>query len=602
MIELLRLFGKEIDPKDDNRELNPVIDFETMNKTALRRGYFVSEKACTRDVWDFLREISINPNATFYKEWNDIISKNRFELLIDQLKHYASTYGTDFKGTPYIPNDGNIKLPDMKNIKIIDTISKKETIKLLSDMMYSAMAMKQETIEDVLSAARKLDMEIRIDDIQNKELKLIVCDERKIVPENMDEFMRLIVYKAIGSTLLIKSKEVLENIKENGNINLADYITKDNINHVASVFYRYKPIFLALKKITAYHTVNSSIVNKLRKLAPKYNKPFKPSFWSDCFTKSPSDILKRIKDISTFKLISLIEECNIRRIEPEYKPYIIRNGKVFVKEQKHVDDELDSQIYLRSMREILYHELIQRISKKKCTVKLPEFVNLTLPHSEKSFIGNYPLYSSVDIDENTMVGIYWKNEWGAHDLDLSFIDMQGNRIGWNEDYYDKDQDIVFSGDMTDADPDAAELLLFRKSYNDDGIIHVNNYRGEMNAGYNLFVAKEKVRDDEWGANYMCNTDNIILRAEDKMDSKEKSLALITGGKLYLAKLRTGNKIVSKGSNVTASYVSYMKETFDCRLSLEKVLKDSGFKFTTKASEADLDFSDPTKEKFMKILS
>lgn len=46
----------------------------------------------------------------------------------------------------------------------------------------------------------------------------------------------------------------------------------------------------------------------------------------------------------------------------------------------------------------------------------------------------------------------------------------------------------------------------------------------------------------------------------------------------------------------------MKQTFDCRLSLDKVLKDAGFEFTTKASGADIDFSEPTKEKFMKLLS
>ena len=604
MIELLRLFGKEINVKDYNKDPNPFIDFAEMNKAALRRGYFVTEKACRRDAWDFITEISINPNATFYKEWNEIISKNRFELLVDQLKHYASTYGTDFQGTPYIPNEGDIKLPDMKNIKIIDTITKDEAIKLLSDMLYSSMAMKQETIEDVWSAAKKLDMDIHIDEIKNKELKLMICDEREIVPENMDEFMRLIVYKATGSTLLIKSKEVLDKIKNEGKINLASYITKDNINHAASAFYRYKPIFMALKKIPEYQTVNSSIVNKIRKLAPKYNKPIHSSFWSECFTKSLLDILEKVKDLNTFKLISLIEECNVRRIGPVYKPYIIRNGKAFIKEQKQydADDERNRQEYLSFVHEILYHELIQRISKKKCPVILPEFVNLTLPHSEKSFIGNYPLYTSVNIDKDTIVGIYWKNEWGAHDLDLSFINMQGNKIGWNEDYYDTEQNIVFSGDMTEADPDAAELLLFKKKFDDDGIIHVNNYCGEMNARYNLFVAKEKVKHSEWKMNYMCNPDNIILSADDKMDSKEKSIALITGGKLFLAKVRTGNKIVSGESNVTASYVSYMKQTSGCRLSLEKVLKDAGFELAAKDSEAELDFSNPSKEKFMKLLS
>ena len=37
-------------------------------------------------------------NATFYRAWNDVLSKTRFELLFDQIMHYSTTYGTNFEG------------------------------------------------------------------------------------------------------------------------------------------------------------------------------------------------------------------------------------------------------------------------------------------------------------------------------------------------------------------------------------------------------------------------------------------------------------------------------------------------------------------------
>ena len=40
-------------------------------------------------------------NSTFYKTWNDVTSKSRLHLLVDQLVHYMTTYGTDF--TDYHP-------------------------------------------------------------------------------------------------------------------------------------------------------------------------------------------------------------------------------------------------------------------------------------------------------------------------------------------------------------------------------------------------------------------------------------------------------------------------------------------------------------------
>ena len=44
-------------------------------------------------------------NKTFHKSWNKILKSSRTELLMDQIRHYVSTYGSDFQDEMYIPNE-----------------------------------------------------------------------------------------------------------------------------------------------------------------------------------------------------------------------------------------------------------------------------------------------------------------------------------------------------------------------------------------------------------------------------------------------------------------------------------------------------------------
>ena len=63
---------------------------------------------------------------------------------------------------------------------------------------------------------------------------------------------------------------------------------------------------------------------------------------------------------------------------------------------------------------------------------LPSDVKYALPTSEKMFVGNIPTGTKF-LGDNLAVGIYWENEWGATDLDLSAINIDG-KVGWNSSY------------------------------------------------------------------------------------------------------------------------------------------------------------------------
>ena len=82
----------------------PTMDFATVNRVAMPLGFIVKAEACTRTVYSWLNEQNIDRNSTFYRNWDDVTSKTRFELFIDQVMHYMTTYGTGFAmGNGYVP-------------------------------------------------------------------------------------------------------------------------------------------------------------------------------------------------------------------------------------------------------------------------------------------------------------------------------------------------------------------------------------------------------------------------------------------------------------------------------------------------------------------
>ena len=89
-VELVKLFKVTVDGT------GTAVDYDKINQLAMMRGYIVEPDACTSIVNDFIKSLECNINSTFYKTFEEVTSKTRFELLVDQLLHYMTTYGTDF--------------------------------------------------------------------------------------------------------------------------------------------------------------------------------------------------------------------------------------------------------------------------------------------------------------------------------------------------------------------------------------------------------------------------------------------------------------------------------------------------------------------------
>lgn len=587
---LVKLFNISIeDPRNE-------VDYVTLNNFAMQVGYIVHPKACNFATQQFIRSISGNVNSTFYQTWEDVTSKTRFELFIDQLIHYVTTYGANFaqEGNGYVPNAtpvGPVYISLFKDYKVIMPCTEEDVYNRCMDMLTSGIAMKQETIETivdyVVEYVKVNDLlksgEFDIDVIANREALTLLCDELGIAPNKKFDLFRYIMYKTTGSTLIIKNKATINAIIRSTTQFDFNTLSEKQLISLASIFYRFKPLFLAFKKTYnshAYYSTpitsrNASVINKIRRMAPKYHTPLEESVMATMLGKvyDSTVLIKTATQMNTFQIIRLMNTIIERLNHTDEKVmYIIRNGKMFVKDSKSYSGMI---MYYVTVFNILKNELVSRLSEKATYVKYPKNMVLACPTSEKNFVGDLPFGTYMDLQNaDSFVGIYWREEWGTHDFDLSVLSLDGNKIGWNADYYSNNQDIIYSGDMTSARPEATEIMLFKKGAQ-DGVVMVNRYNGRDGSKFRFFGGVEP--NMKLKRNYMVDPNFIKFSADVVSDTTQQTLGLLNMGRFYVMALGSGNSIVSvqKGSTQNERYnASVLKAK--SYLKLKDVLTTAGF--------------------------
>ena len=101
---IIKFFGVAIPANSDKL---PVSEdkYKKFMELGMRSGYIVHPACCTDEVYLFLKNQTFNPNATFWKTWEDIKSRSQVELWMHAAFHYFTTYGTDYSIPSYVPND-----------------------------------------------------------------------------------------------------------------------------------------------------------------------------------------------------------------------------------------------------------------------------------------------------------------------------------------------------------------------------------------------------------------------------------------------------------------------------------------------------------------
>ena len=566
------------------------ISFEDINKLAYKVGYVVDPRCCTEAVRDYLNTRPTDYNSTFYKSWDKVANSSRFDIWIDQIKSYIANYVLNVQ---YVPNKGS-EQPEFTDLKVILPITQEEVNEVCCSMLYSGIALGEDTLNMILEVITDVDIE----KVKNKEALVHLHKKFGTVPTDNVEFVRYLIFLATGKTLLIKDKTTLAALRIT-DINLPKLIEAFGIEKLAEVYFRFRPIFTALGKVKR----NKPIVNKLDKLADKYHVPMKTGFFESILSnpKLLVDLPNRLKECSNYKKVLLLQTIKVRQKELDMQFFLVRNNKIWAKEKK-----VSSKNYYSTIYSIIYQSLVDSMSKKACEIKLPKGINLALPTSEKSYVGLFPIGTSFDLtDKDTILGIHRLKENAYGYLDFSLSSTNNDKIGWNAKFKDGEGKIMFSGDICDwnRSKEVAELYYCANGFKENYILKVNDFDRQGNIPFKFFIAQEAIDTDSdrfKERNYMVNQNNIKFEIDLVIEGGEQSIGVITPEKLILAKFRTGNAEVA-GVSITNRYAKYAEDIMDCYVNLEQVLTDAGFTINS-GNEPDIDLTKLSKDTLISLLA
>ena len=629
-IKLIEFFNVEIPNK--SKMVDPIY----LNRKANQLGYLVHPDACTEDVLQFLNTKIVNYNSTFYKDWKEVISKNRTEIFIDQMIHYITAAYSDMLNGPrtdenfvWVP-EGECIVPNIESYRLILPVTEKNVFEKCSGVVYSGIALDTVTREVLCGfiCDNIHKYSFNINDVKNREAQAVIAFKSGILPKDPIAMLRCIVYSCCYDTMLINSKEFFTKLKyamtRPQEISLGT-LNDEQLRALSTIFNRYKYVFMALKGRNMEpkgSNGNSTAVNKIRKYAKKHHKPMTTGLWESILYNpiKPDEVVNRLmaSNLTNYKIIQLIQTIRenkqmISSTDDVYKMFIIRNKKTYIKKMSQDDlkkKALELGEWWNWLEGIFMHMLKYNLTKvlynneaKKKVVKYPKYLNLACPVSEKNFIGNIPLGSYYTLTNNNYVSIYWREDWGTRDFDLSFCNYNGEKIGWNAEFCSGDRAILYSGDMVRAEPEAAEVILMKGQYYGDGIFYVNRYNGTSGSKYKLSFGQDNSTNIP--KNYMVDPNTIQVETEViSPENMQQMVGAKLADRLYLCQFDFGNIRTSKAGEREAIMKDIMHRKAQSFLSVKEVLDFAGFEEydPEKHDKIDIDLTDLKKDTLISLFN
>lgn len=554
-------------------------------------------------------------NQSFHKSWNKVKTAPIEQLFIEQVVHYFTTYGLENIGiynqdTVYIPAE-TLDVPALDEgvrLVVIKGLTKDELKDKLLHFVGSGVALAQTTIDDVIDVATFVELSPRdISLIKNKEVKAALYDYFGIVPRDPTEFLRYIVYRATNKTLLIKNKAQITELKERNNVDLIRYFDlyekEHGLHQLAQIFYRYKPLFLALRTNTQLR----KSINRIRRLAVANHKPMKSDLLNNVTAIlaggnqiNLNNLAQALEQATVFRKIRLAYALKFRTTEADAILYRIRNGKSYAKQFHFTHQDLAAEVYTLVLASIVA-DVSQNVADK--TIYIPEDLKYGLPATEKQFTGNFPSGTYVDITQDMVAGIHWENQ-GPHriDLDLSIQDAYG-KLGWDAEYRSSEGTLLFSGDITDAPkPEgASEYFYIDHEARGAWLMNVNyyNYQSEVPVPFQIVVAHEKPLQPT--RHYTVDANKIVAQSTTTMDVKQKVLGVIVATdkscKFYFAESNMGAGRTAGLTTHADQARRFLLNFYTDSIVLNDVLTAAGATIVTQNSpEVDLDLSPESIDK------
>lgn len=658
--------------------LKNVSNYINIVNKLMQYGYIIDPRfVMDNNVYSFiiqnvLPDIKANYNSTFYKSWNDLIEKSDYELIIDQCLHYLSTYGTYHNGKyAYVPNSNPTELNSvLDKYTVIKFKTVAEQAREFLQILLTPVALSDDNLNCMLSIVKNYfdnafanglsikDICYYINHIKNREAKIVLAKIYSVPLAEPVDMVRLISYIVTNKANIVLNREYVNifcyqlinnSIVRDMLDKLFKNMSDDELKNLSQVYHRYHKLFELIHKCC--NKYSRTIINKLSRYAKKYHKPTVVGYWENLLSKescikfinqysntdSPSYELydKMVEDtksgkFSCFKAVKLYNAVAERLNKLKYSFYYIRNNKMFIKENKETLSDIQLKAYEQIKDACLYYVIVHfrdyLINNNIKYIVMPDNADIVyaLPTSEKNFIGSVPMFSYLDLSKDThnMVGIYWRNEWGTYDFDISAISSKCEKIGWNSAYRDNRHNILYSGDMTDADPEATEIIYFNNTYPEDSWFFCNRYSGVQGSKFRLFFSQEHAAD-KFSKNYMVDPKNVLFSVDMKSEIVQQALGCIVDKKFVFTNISIGNNRTSEATDWSLSALDYIKGAINSKLNFNmlfkflddicKVVTDSEYELIKKSEETedkstnnyniiDLNFSNLTKDTFIKMFS
>ncbi len=557
-------------------------------------------------------------NAAFHKSWRVIEDTPQEELWLQAIVHYMTTYGFQSMGiysedTIYIPRE-QLDIPGITegiSLRVVKAMTKADVLTAIVALAGTGIALGQDTLDDIMSIviANEYDSEF-VSSVKNRELASLLRDHYGIVPTDPVEFLRYVLVNLCEESLVIKNKYLINKIKESNGKHL-DLLMAKAPENMASVFFRFKPLFLAMKSISR----NKVYYNRLRKQANTMHVPVKMSYLDRVTANIKNgrlDIDKlgdSLENASIFRKIKLAYALRTRMNSSDSIVYKVRNGKSWVTDFKWGSKlGTKTQVAFNAVLDSIVSELAQSVDGE--TIYIPKGVVYALPATEKQFTGAFPTGSYIAVPEDLIVGIHWTNTDRTIDLDLSLVN-KGEKIGWNSNYRSGDGSYLYSGDLTSAPKPngATELFYAKKQGLDPMLLTVNYYNYTENSPVpsKIIIGSEKA--ENFGASYMIDPNNILATPNIVVDKKQTVLGLMANvdgeNRFYISKANIGGGNVASTSGRIGQTVDHMMASLMGSINLNSVLSLAGANIVEEMPDGEFINLDPSvldKNSIIGILS
>ncbi len=555
-------------------------------------------------------------NNTLHKSFGKVKNAPMMQLFVEQMLHYCSVYvqnGGDSTAADevdsslvYIPAEAlEVPVGNPVRVTVIRALTDAEIISRTKSML-SGMALSEQTMDALMEVVKHYGvLAFSLDEVKNKEFKVRMMDELGVMPRRVGEFIRYLVFKKTGSSMVLHSKRAHKAFAENvegfdATQALRGFVAQNGVETVAREFNRYKRHWLILRHDSAEC---AAIINRAHRLAKTVNVPMVLGVLDRIADESVSlaDVKRELSNVTLWKKVSIANSLRRRAVNNVDALYTVRTGRAYAKKREA------GAAFMTALRQAKLDAVIDAIVAEIRPVVegksflLSEEMDFAFPTSEKSFVGCIPMYSTLALPKSAVVGIHWVNVVDQEgrtervDLDLHYTSSE-HHVGWNTDWYDDDRrTILHSGDITDAPAPlgAAEAVYIPEGLNDFGALSLNCFTSNtIPVPYTLFVGNSD--DGKLERNCVLAAQEAAVTINGlEISSPADFLGFVEsdeeGKQIHFCRTGLGSSIVSSYNEQMAIALEAVKATVATRLSLRELLEKAGARFELGEDEEGWDF-------------